>query len=89
MQNDKMELLKPGSLQHIGENMLAFLLHAASSPKFMKDAQQAKKESTEANKAIFFDVLVYMMIKSSLFAVFQILWLYHAFFYHYKLCNYT
>jgi hypothetical protein len=58
--------------------MLDFLLHAASSPKFMKDAQQAKQESTEANKAIFFDVLVYIMIKSSLFAVFQILWLYHA-----------
>ncbi|MGV7354909.1 M28 family peptidase, partial [Mycobacterium kansasii] len=29
--NDKMELLKPGSLQHLGENMLAFLLEAASS----------------------------------------------------------
>jgi hypothetical protein len=58
MQNDKMELLKPGSLQHIGENMLAFLLHAASSPKFMKDAQQAKQENTEEKKAIFFDILV-------------------------------
>jgi hypothetical protein len=58
LQNDKMELLKPGSLQHNGENMLAFLVHAASSPKFMKDAHQAKQESTEEKKAIFFDVLV-------------------------------
>ncbi|VAH34510.1 unnamed protein product [Triticum turgidum subsp. durum] len=57
--NDKMELLKPGSLQHNGENMLAFLLHAASSPKFMKDAHQAKQESTEQKKDIFFDILVY------------------------------
>jgi hypothetical protein len=53
-----MELLKPGSLQHNGENMLAFLVHAASSPKFMKDAHQAKQESSEEKKAIFFDVLV-------------------------------
>uniref|UniRef100_A0ACD5V4G3 Uncharacterized protein n=1 Tax=Avena sativa TaxID=4498 RepID=A0ACD5V4G3_AVESA len=63
--NDKMELLKPGSLQHNGENMLAFLLHAASSPKFMKDAHQAKQESTEEKKAIFFDVLgMYMVVYS-------------------------
>ncbi|GFP82846.1 endoplasmic reticulum metallopeptidase 1 [Phtheirospermum japonicum] len=27
-ENDKLALLKPGSLQHLGENMLAFLLHA-------------------------------------------------------------
>jgi hypothetical protein len=58
MQNDKMELLKPGSLQHIGENMLAFLLHAASSPKFTKDAQQATQENTDAKKAILLDILV-------------------------------
>ncbi|KQJ83633.1 hypothetical protein BRADI_5g15930v3 [Brachypodium distachyon] len=60
--NDKMKLLKPGSLQHIGENMLAFLLHAAASPKFMKDAHQAKQESTEQKKAIFFDILGKYMI---------------------------
>ncbi|CAM0903764.1 unnamed protein product [Alopecurus aequalis] len=61
--NDKMELLKPGSLQHSGENMLAFLLHAASSPKFMKDAHEAKQESTEQKKAVFFDVLgMYMVV---------------------------
>ncbi|KAF7002706.1 hypothetical protein CFC21_018151 [Triticum aestivum] len=60
--NDKMELLKPGSLQHNGENMLAFLLHAASSPKFMKDAHQAKQESTEQKKDIFFDILGKYMV---------------------------
>uniref|UniRef100_A0A3B6DK81 Vacuolar membrane protease n=1 Tax=Triticum aestivum TaxID=4565 RepID=A0A3B6DK81_WHEAT len=60
--NDKMELLQPGSLQHSGENMLAFLLHAASSPKFMKDAHQAKQDSTEQKKAIFFDILGKYMV---------------------------
>ncbi|GJN23855.1 hypothetical protein PR202_gb11544 [Eleusine coracana subsp. coracana] len=58
-QNDKMKLLEPGSLQHIGDNMLAFLLHAAASPKFLKDAQQRKQENTEQNKAVFFDILVF------------------------------
>ncbi|KAE8814431.1 endoplasmic reticulum metallopeptidase 1 [Hordeum vulgare] len=60
--NDKMELLQPGSLQHNGENMLAFLLHAASSPKFMKDAHQAKQDSTEQKNAIFFDILGKYMV---------------------------
>ncbi|KAM3388372.1 hypothetical protein ACQJBY_010881 [Aegilops geniculata] len=60
--NDKIELLTPGSLQHNGENMLAFLLHAASSPKFMKDAHQAKQENTEQNNAIFFDILGKYMV---------------------------
>ena len=58
VQNDKIEFLTPGSLQHNGENMLAFLLHAASSPKFMEDAHEAKQESVEQKKAIFFDILV-------------------------------
>jgi hypothetical protein len=62
VQNDKMELLKPGSLQHIGDNMLAFLLHAAASPKFLKDAQQRKEGNTEENKAVFFDILVLQRI---------------------------
>ncbi|RLM65061.1 endoplasmic reticulum metallopeptidase 1 [Panicum miliaceum] len=56
--NDKMKLLKPGSLQHIGDNMLAFLLHSAASPNFLKNAQQQKQENTEQNKAVFFDILV-------------------------------
>jgi len=58
VQNDKIKLLKPGSLQHIGDNMLAFLLHSAASPNFLKNAQQQKQENTEQNKAVFFDILV-------------------------------
>ncbi|KAL5216027.1 hypothetical protein ABZP36_007428 [Zizania latifolia] len=60
--NDKMKHLKPGSLQHNGENMLAFLVHATTSPKFMKDAVQAKQESTEQNEAVFFDILGKYMV---------------------------
>ncbi|KAG2573399.1 hypothetical protein PVAP13_7KG236700 [Panicum virgatum] len=63
--NDKMKLLKPGSLQHIGDNMLAFLLHSAASPNFLKNAQQQKQENTEQNKAVFFDILgKYMVVYS-------------------------
>lgn len=53
-----MALLKPGSLQHIGDNMLAFLLHSAASPKFLKDAQQRKQGKTEQDRAVYFDILV-------------------------------
>lgn len=60
--NDKMKLLKPGSLQHIGDNMLAFLLHSAASSKFLKDAQQRKQENTEQDKAVFFDILGKYMV---------------------------
>ncbi|EOY20504.1 Zn-dependent exopeptidases superfamily protein, partial [Theobroma cacao] len=34
--NDKLELLKSGSLQHLGENMLSFLLQIASSSHLLK-----------------------------------------------------
>ncbi|CAN6249394.1 unnamed protein product [Urochloa humidicola] len=60
--NDKMKLLKPGSLQHNGDNMLAFLLHSAASQNFLKDAQEQKKENTEKNKAVFFDILGKYMV---------------------------
>ncbi|TKW05486.1 hypothetical protein SEVIR_7G179300v4 [Setaria viridis] len=60
--NDKMKLLKPGSLQHIGDNMLAFLLHSAASPNFLKNAQEQKKENTEQNKVVFFDILGKYMV---------------------------
>ncbi|XP_066369448.1 uncharacterized protein [Miscanthus floridulus] len=60
--NDKMTLLKPGSLQHIGDNMLAFLLHSAASPKFLKDAQQRKQGNTEQDKAVYFDILGKYMV---------------------------
>ncbi|OAY81982.1 hypothetical protein ACMD2_24079 [Ananas comosus] len=38
-QNDKLKLLKPGSLQHLGENILAFLLRTAMSSKLQKDME--------------------------------------------------
>ncbi|CAI9754547.1 unnamed protein product [Fraxinus pennsylvanica] len=55
--NDRLKLLKPGSLQHLGENMLAFLLHAAASSNLPK----GKGESTQ-EKSIYFDILGTYMI---------------------------
>ncbi|KAJ0538248.1 putative peptidase M28 [Helianthus annuus] len=54
--NDKLKLLKPGSLQHLGENMLAFLLHTAASLELAKGKAMAVNEKTDA--AIYFDILV-------------------------------
>lgn len=66
--NDKLKLLKPGSLQHLGENMLAFLLHTARSPNLEKmtvESDHGKEES----KTIYFDVLgMYMIVYSQRFA---------------------
>ncbi|CAM8897743.1 unnamed protein product [Rhodiola kirilowii] len=49
--NDKMKFLKPGSLQHLGENMLAFLLQTARSSKLEAD------EKAGSDPAIYFDIL--------------------------------
>ncbi|XP_023764716.1 uncharacterized protein LOC111913228 [Lactuca sativa] len=58
--NDKLKLLKPGSLQHLGENMLAFLLHTASSSQLTK---MASNEKTQHDPAIYFDILgTYMVV---------------------------
>lgn len=58
MQNDKLELLKSGSLQHLGENMLAFLLQIASSPD-LSGVQRTKDEGISASSsAIYYDILV-------------------------------
>lgn len=57
-QNDKLKLLKPGSLQHLGENMLAFLIHSAMSSNLKKE-MEVKKEDAGHSKAIFFDILVH------------------------------
>ncbi|XP_072988907.1 uncharacterized protein [Typha latifolia] len=63
--NDKLKLLKPGSLQHLGENMLAFLLNTALSSKLHKDVEQGKEEVIDQNQAVFFDVLgMYMVVYS-------------------------
>nr|CAD1843720.1 unnamed protein product [Ananas comosus var. bracteatus] len=62
--NDKLKFLKPGSLQHLGENMLAFLLHTAMSSKLQKD-MELEKGGTDHNQAIYFDVLgMYMVVYS-------------------------
>ncbi|CAM8889096.1 unnamed protein product [Rhodiola kirilowii] len=49
--NDKMKFLKPGSLQHLGENMLAFLLQTARSSKLEAD------EKAGSDPSIYFDIL--------------------------------
>jgi hypothetical protein len=58
LQNDKLELLTKGSLQHLGENMLAFLLHVGASSQFPEDSSTESKEDISNNKAIYFDILV-------------------------------
>ncbi|KAK1261119.1 hypothetical protein QJS04_geneDACA002426 [Acorus gramineus] len=58
--NDKLKLLKPGSLQHLGENMLAFLLQAGSS-SYIANGKASETEPVE--KAIYFDILgMYMVV---------------------------
>ncbi|KAI3688526.1 hypothetical protein L2E82_46158 [Cichorium intybus] len=44
----------PGSLEHLGENMLAFLLHTASSFKLSK---MEAIEKSDVDTAIYFDIL--------------------------------
>ncbi|WOL04268.1 hypothetical protein Cni_G12989 [Canna indica] len=62
--NDKLKLLKPGSLQHLGENMLAFLTHSAMSTNLRKE-MEVKKENFGQNKPVFFDILgTYMVVYS-------------------------
>ncbi|XP_062092936.1 uncharacterized protein LOC133798581 [Humulus lupulus] len=61
--NDKVELLKSGSLQHLGENMLAFLLQIARSSDFPKSSAMEAEENAGQNSAIFFDILgTYMIV---------------------------
>lgn len=59
--------------------MLAFLLHAAASPKFLKDAQQQKQQNTEQNKAVFFDILVFQRTFIFLSGAFIALIMYHEY----------
>lgn len=67
--NDKLDLLKSGSLQHLGENMLAFLLRIASSPHLPKSKDMDKELKTGHDSAIFFDILgTYMIVYSQRFA---------------------
>ncbi|KAG5239711.1 endoplasmic reticulum metallopeptidase [Salix suchowensis] len=67
--NDKLDLLKSGSLQHLGENMLAFLLRIASSPHLPKGKDMDRELKTGHDTAIFFDILgTYMIVYSQRFA---------------------
>ncbi|KAH7520932.1 hypothetical protein FEM48_Zijuj08G0198200 [Ziziphus jujuba var. spinosa] len=61
--NDKLELLKSGSLQHLGENMLAFLLQIAASSHLPKGNATEEEESADQNNAIYFDIMgTYMVV---------------------------
>ncbi|CAH9055150.1 unnamed protein product [Cuscuta epithymum] len=66
--NDKVELLKPGSLQHLGENMLPFLLRAAKSSDLPQSNATLSIEISE-DTVVYFDILgKYMMVYSQTFA---------------------
>lgn len=58
IQNDKLKLLKAGSLQHLGENMLAFLLQVGASSHLSKDKSVEAAEKSSLDAAIYFDILV-------------------------------
>ncbi|KAL5990640.1 hypothetical protein ACLOJK_011543 [Asimina triloba] len=55
--NDKLSLLKPGSLQHLGDNMLAFLLQTAASSYTPRRKEMKMREGNVYNQMVYFDVL--------------------------------
>ncbi|XVF23631.1 hypothetical protein REPUB_Repub13aG0055900 [Reevesia pubescens] len=67
--NDKLELLKSGSLQHLGENMLAFLLQIASSSHLSKGKAMDGDGQSNYDTVVFFDILgQYMVVYRQRFA---------------------
>eukprot|EP01018_Ginkgo_biloba_P031316 Gb_39788 [translate_table: standard] len=63
--NDKLELLKPGSLQHLGENMLPLLLEVATSPHLQNIKANKTKGGSEQMQIVYFDVVgKYMVVYS-------------------------
>ncbi|KAK6270958.1 hypothetical protein POUND7_008056 [Theobroma cacao] len=60
--NDKLELLKSGSLQHLGENMLSFLLQIASSSHLLKAKTMDGGGKPNHDTAVFFDILGQYMV---------------------------
>ena len=58
LQNDRLDLLKPGSLQHLGENMLDFLLQTASSTSIPKGNAVEEEGKTVHETGVYFDILV-------------------------------
>ncbi|GMI84843.1 hypothetical protein like AT5G20660 [Hibiscus trionum] len=64
--NDRLELLKPGSLQHLGENMLPFLLQIASS-SHLSELNAAVDDTHDT--VVYYDILgKYMVTYSQYFA---------------------
>lgn len=56
--NDKLELLTPGSLQHLGENVLALLLEAAASDKLpLIGSNNSKSGVSSKMESVYFDIL--------------------------------
>ncbi|XP_060176435.1 uncharacterized protein LOC132606814 isoform X2 [Lycium barbarum] len=67
--NDKLKLLKPGSLQHLGENMLAFLLKAGASTNLPKGKGTTSHGKSGQDTGIYFDILgTYMFVFRQHFA---------------------
>ncbi|KAL5569318.1 hypothetical protein UlMin_025893 [Ulmus minor] len=67
--NDKLELLREGSLQHLGENMLAFLLKIGTSSSLPEASVMEGEEITGQTRAIYFDILgTYMVVYRQRFA---------------------
>lgn len=67
--NDKLKLLKSGSLQHLGDNMLGFLLQTATSSQLPKGKTMEAEEKSGHDTAIFFDILgMYMIVYRQRFA---------------------
>ncbi|XP_019198438.1 PREDICTED: endoplasmic reticulum metallopeptidase 1-like [Ipomoea nil] len=62
--NDKHELLKPGSLQHLGDNMLPFLLHVATSTDFPTGKNNLSQGNSEeiVDTVVYFDILGKFMV---------------------------
>ncbi|KAK8611128.1 hypothetical protein V6N13_131190 [Hibiscus sabdariffa] len=60
--NDKLELLKPGSLQHLGENMLAFLLQIATSSHLSKANATADNIQSSHDTVVYYDILGQYMV---------------------------
>ncbi|KAL4325447.1 hypothetical protein GQ457_11G008880 [Hibiscus cannabinus] len=60
--NDKLGLLKPGSLQHLGENMLAFLLQIATSSHLSKANATADNIQSSHDTVVYYDILGQYMV---------------------------
>ncbi|GLJ53167.1 hypothetical protein SUGI_1133080 [Cryptomeria japonica] len=66
--NDKLDLLKPGSLQHLGDNMLALLCEVLTSPH-LQNMKSHKDGHSDKQQIVYFDVVgKYMVTYSQKFA---------------------